>query len=217
MLSSISLQQVVPLPLRDKLTKRSSQIWNTTAVLAQGEWIKIKAPSGSGKTTLVHTLYKIRNDYEGNVLYDNRSTKQIAIEELARIRQKYISIIFQDLRLFSQLTALENIQLKNILGGLLYGENEIHQMAERLQITHILQQQAKTLSYGEQQRVAIIRALMQPFTWLIMDEPFSHLDKNNTQLAAQLIAEECSKRKAGFILTDLDDDNYFPYTQYLTL
>lgn len=217
MLSSISLQQVVPLPLRDKLTKRSSQIWNTTAVLAQGEWIKIKAPSGSGKTTLVHTLYKIRNDYEGNVLYNNRSTKQIAIEELARIRQKYISIIFQDLRLFSQLTALENIQLKNILGGLMYGENEIHQMAERLQIAHILQQQAKTLSYGEQQRVAIIRALMQPFTWLIMDEPFSHLDKNNTQLAAQLIAEECTKRKAGFILTDLDDDNYFPYTQYLTL
>ena len=90
-------------------------------------------------------------------------------------------------------------------------------MAERLQITHILQQQANTLSYGEQQRVAIVRALVQPFAWLIMDEPFSHLDINNTKLAAALIAEECTKRKAGFILTDLDDDNHFPYTKQLTL
>lgn len=217
MLSTITLKNVIPLPLRDKLTNRSSQIWNTNATLPQGEWIKIKAPSGTGKTTLVHILYKMRNDYEGNVLYDNIPTQQLAIEKLALIRRQHISIIFQDLRLFSQLTALENIQLKNILGNLMYSENEILQMAERLQITHILQQQAKTLSYGEQQRVAIIRALIQPFTWLIMDEPFSHLDKNNTQLAAKLIAEECAKRKAGFILTDLDDDNYFPYTQQLTL
>lgn len=217
MLSSITLNNVIPLPLRDKLIKRSSQIWNTTTTLPQGQWIKIKAPSGTGKTTLIHILYKLRNDYEGEVLYDNRSTQKIPIEELALIRQQHMSVIFQDLRLFSQLTALENIQLKNILGKVMYSENEIFQMAERLQITHILHQQAKTLSYGEQQRVAIIRALVQPFTWLIMDEPFSHLDINNAKLAAQLITEECIKRKAGFILTDLDDDNYFSYTQQLTL
>lgn len=217
MLSSISLKNVIPNPLRDKLTQRPSQIWNTEVRLPQGEWIKIKAPSGSGKTTLVHTLYKLRSDFKGEVWYDDRSLQQLPVEQIALIRQQYISIVFQDLRLLPQLTALENIQLKNILGNVMYSESDILKMAERLQITHILQQQANTLSYGEQQRVAIVRALVQPFTWLIMDEPFSHLDINNTKLAAALIAEECTKRKAGFILTDLDDDNHFPYTKQLTL
>ncbi|HPI00237.1 MAG TPA: ATP-binding cassette domain-containing protein [Chitinophagaceae bacterium] len=217
MLSSISLKNVIPNPLRDKLTQRPSQIWNTEVRLPQGEWIKIKAPSGSGKTTLVHTLYKLRSDFKGEVWYDDRSLQQLPVEQIALIRQQYISIVFQDLRLLPQLTALENIQLKNILGNVMYNESDILKMAERLQITHILQQQANTLSYGEQQRVAIVRALVQPFAWLIMDEPFSHLDINNTKLAAALIAEECTKRKAGFILTDLDDDNHFPYTKQLTL
>lgn len=217
MLSSISLKNVIPNPLRDKLTQRPSQIWNTEVRLPQGEWIKIKAPSGLGKTTLVHTLYKLRSDFKGEVWYDDRSLQQLPVEQIALIRQQYISIVFQDLRLLPQLTALENIQLKNILGNIMYNESDILKMAERLQITHILQQQANTLSYGEQQRVAIVRALVQPFAWLIMDEPFSHLDINNTKLAAALIAEECTKRKAGFILTDLDDDNHFPYTKQLTL
>ena len=217
MLSYISLKNVIPNPLRDKLTQRPSQVWNTEVRLPQGEWIKIKAPSGSGKTTLVHTLYKLRSDFKGEVWYDDRSLQQLPVEQIAFIRQQYISIVFQDLRLLPQLTALENIQLKNILGNVMYNESDILKMAERLQITHILKQQANTLSYGEQQRVAIVRALVQPFTWLIMDEPFSHLDINNTKLAAALIAEECTKRKAGFILTDLDDDNHFPYTKQLTL
>ncbi len=214
---SITLHQVVPIPLSDRLEKRTSQIWNTDIVLKQGEWIKIKASSGSGKTTLVHILYKLRNDYKGNVLYGNQSIQAIPAEALASIRQKSISIIFQDLRLFPQLTAFENIQLKNILGGVMYTEKEIMLMVEQLQITHIIQHKAQTLSYGEQQRVAIIRALMQPFEWLIMDEPFSHLDINNATLAAQLITEECTKRNAGFILTDLDNDTHFVYTQQLNL
>lgn len=217
MLSSISLKNVIPIPLQDKLAQRSSQIWNTNICLLQGEWVKIKAPSGSGKTTLVHTLYKLRSDFKGEVQYNGLSLQQLPAEQIALIRQQYISIVFQDLRLLPQLTALENIQLKNILGNTMYNNSDILKMAERLRIKPILQQQANTLSYGEQQRVAIIRALVQPFTWLIMDEPFSHLDINNTKLAAALIAEECTKRKAGFILTDLDDDDHFLYTKELTL
>jgi putative ABC transport system ATP-binding protein len=90
-------------------------------------------------------------------------------------------------------------------------------MAEQLGITKILHQRAGICSYGEQQRIAIIRALMQPFEWLLMDEPFSHLDQENTRKAAALITEECNKRNAGFILTDLDDDHYFTYHQNLVL
>jgi putative ABC transport system ATP-binding protein len=90
-------------------------------------------------------------------------------------------------------------------------------MAERLGVTHILNQRAGICSYGEQQRIAIIRSLVQPFSWLIMDEPFSHLDNSNALKAAALINEECRKRNAGLVITDLEDDTHFPYTEQYQL
>lgn len=90
-------------------------------------------------------------------------------------------------------------------------------MAKMLGVEHILQQSAALCSYGEQQRIAIIRALVQPFEWLIMDEPFSHLDKANARKAAALITEACRERNAGMIITDLHDDDHFTYSEKLTL
>ncbi len=214
----IVLQQVIPLPLKDKLVQKPSDVWNTIRTFKEGQWIKIKAPSGTGKTTLVHTLYKLRHDYEGSVLWGDHLLTDVEAAELAFLRQQKISIVFQDLRLFPHLTAWENIELKRVLPSPLYYEAEmIDVMAAELGVTNILHQRAGLCSYGEQQRIAIIRALMQPFEWLIMDEPFSHLDKANTARAAALIAHECSKRKAGFIITDLDEDAHFTYSAELSL
>jgi putative ABC transport system ATP-binding protein len=98
-----------------------------------------------------------------------------------------------------------------------YETGVIDTMAEQLGVTHILNQRAALCSYGEQQRLAIIRALVQPFSWLIMDEPFSHLDHANIGKAVALIDTDCAKRNAGFILTDLDDDNHFAYHRQLAL
>ncbi len=214
---TIELTQLLPIPLKDRLQDRKSAIWNTNIILHQGSFIKIKAPSGSGKTTLVHILYKLRYDYEGTIQFDQRLMNQMSDDELAVLRQQKISIIFQDLRLFSNLTGRENIELKRILQPPFYQKETIDEMAEALGVLHILDQKAGICSYGEQQRIAIIRALMQPFSWLIMDEPFSHLDKVNTQKAANLIASECKKRNAGLIITDLDEDSNFIYTQEYSL
>lgn len=213
----IELKQVVPIPLTDKFSTRSSDIWNTNCIFQPEEWIKIKAPSGTGKTTLVHILYKLRNDYEGYVTWGKSNLRAIEGDALAQLRQKDVSIIFQDLRLFPNLTARENIELNRVLQQPFYGSNKIEEMAAMLGVDHILRQRAGLCSYGEQQRIAIIRALMQPFNWLIMDEPFSHLDHNNASKAAALIAAECTKRNAGFVLTDLEDDNHFAYTRFLNL
>ena len=213
----LQLQNIVPTPLKDKLLQRHSDVWNKQLQLSNPEYIKIKAPSGTGKTTLVHILYKLRKDYEGNVLLDNKNLVALNADELALLRQQNISIIFQDLRLFPHLTARENIELNRVLQQPFYESNMIDEMAGLLGITHILHQKASMCSYGEQQRVAIIRALMQPFKWLIMDEPFSHLDKNNINKAAALIDAECKKRNAGFLLTDLEDDKHFNYAKLLNL
>jgi len=213
----IELKQIIPIPLEDKFLQRNSDVWNQSVVFQQGEWTKIKAPSGTGKTTFIHTLYKLRHDYIGEVLYDGKNAKAIVGDELAKIRQQKISIVFQDLRMFPNLTAKENIELKRVLQTPFYEETMIDTMAEKLGVTHILHQRAGLCSYGEQQRIAIIRALIQPFDWLLMDEPFSHLDNDNIAKAVELIGEECKKRKAGFILTDLDDDNHFEYNKILQL
>jgi putative ABC transport system ATP-binding protein len=213
----IGLKEVMPLPLKDKLQRQSSDIWNSEIVFTQGDWVKIIAPSGTGKTTLIHILYRLRSDFSGSVAYDGTNINSIHDEDIAVIRQQKLSVIFQDLRLFSNLTARENIELKRVLQKPIYESNMIDAMAERLGITHILNQKAEICSYGEQQRIAIIRSLMQPFELLLMDEPFSHLDNVNTKKAAELIAEECKKRNAGFVLTDLDEDNNFNYSRKLSL
>ncbi len=213
----IELKNIVPIPLKEKFIQRGSDIWNNNVVFNQGEWIKIKAPSGTGKTTLIHTLYKLRDDYEGKVLWDKTDLKNISVEKLASLRQQNVSIIFQDLRLFPNLTARENIELKRVLQKPFYGKDKIDEMAETLGITGILEQRAGLCSYGEQQRIAIIRALMQPFAWVLMDEPFSHLDLKNISKATTLIEAECKKRNAGFVLTDLDEDEHFEYSRVLNL
>jgi putative ABC transport system ATP-binding protein len=119
--------------------------------------------------------------------------------------------------LFPQLTAKENIELKRTMTEPFYPSEKIDEMAAVLNITHILNQQTGKCSYGEQQRIAIIRALIQPFELLLMDEPFSHLDNNNITKAAALIEGECKKRNAGFVITDLDEDKNFEYTKVLYL
>jgi len=213
----LTIQNIIPVPLKDKLLQRNADIWNKTIQFNQGEYVKIKAPSGTGKTTFVHIIYKLRNDFEGDVLWDNKSLSSITANALAILRQQSLSIIFQDLRLFPNLTARENIELNRVLQQPLYESNVIDTMADQLGIASILDQEASLCSYGEQQRIAIVRSLMQPFNWLIMDEPFSHLDKNNIDKATALIEAECKKRNAGFILTDLEDDEHFNYTKLLNL
>jgi ABC-type lipoprotein export system ATPase subunit len=212
----ILLQYIVPVPLKDRFANRHSDLWNKNIKLNKGDFTKIQAPSGSGKTTFIHLLYNIRQDYTGDILFGEVNLKTFTGNALAEMRQKHISIIFQDLRLFPQLTARDNIELVRVMQPI-YESKAIEEMAKRLGVDHILNQQTAICSYGEQQRIAIIRALVQPFSWLLMDEPFSHLDQANTQKAVALIDEECKKRNAGFVLTDLDDDNRFQYSRKLLL
>lgn len=206
----LTLQQVIPVPLKDRLQSRPSDIWMKDISWKEGAHIFIQAPSGTGKTTLVHVLYRLRNDHEGRVLWNNQQLTDA--EALAQFRAQQVSIIFQDLRLFPDLTGWENLEVKRALTNTVTA-NEMEDWMKRLGIDHKKNSLGKTLSYGEQQRFAIVRALLQPFQWLLMDEPFSHLDKENTRKAAALIHEVVLQRKASFLLADLDENDYFPYTQ----
>lgn len=211
----LAIQQLLPTYF-DESRRATSEIWGKELVFEKGEFIKIVAPSGSGKTSLVHFVYGMRNDYNGHIRFANDDIRNYSVEEFAKFRKDHISVVFQDMRLFAEQTVQENIEIKRQLNPY-HPPEKILEMCSRLGIGNKMQSKCRTCSYGEQQRVSIIRALMQPFDFLLLDEPFSHLDENNSKKAMQLMEEEARLRGAAIIFADLERIDYFPFTRLFHL
>ncbi len=211
----ISMQHIFP-AFFDAAKTNDSQVWNKDVVFKKNENVHIIAPSGSGKTSLIHFLYGLRNDYNGRIEYDSNDIKHFDEEKFSQWRQQHISIVFQDLRLFTEHTVLQNLEIKRLLHPY-HPKSKIIEMASRLGIENKLHKLCKTCSYGEQQRIAIIRALQQPFDFLLLDEPFSHLDEKNRAKAMELMEEESAARKATILLADLREIEYFKSERTLHL
>ncbi len=206
----IDFKNVIPIPLADTPLSPDT-CWKKETILDSQNNYLVEAPSGTGKSTLINIIYGTRPDYEGTVLLDGKDIKDFSIAHWTNLRQTFFSAVFQELRLFPQLTAIENIRIKNNLCATLK-EEEIIFMAEQLDVAHRLNQKCGTLSLGQQQRIAIIRALAQPFKFILLDEPFSHLDEANSRKASALISNACQKNQAGLLLTSLGPNTYFNFT-----
>lgn len=211
----IKLTHVMPEPLAS-ISHGEKSIWGNEATLSSGKKILLNASSGKGKSTFSMTIFGVRKDYSGTISYDGRDIKNFSMDEWIKLRQTAISSVFQDLQLFKNLTVAENILLKNSLTDY-KTEKEIKEMLAVLGVDHKWEDPCGLLSMGQQQRVAIVRSLCQPFKWLILDEPFSHLDEQNSRIALDLIDREATAQKAGFVLTSLDADDKFPYDYELNL
>jgi len=212
---NITLNHVMPEPLAS-IKHSEKSIWGNLISLKSREKIMLNASSGKGKSTFTLTTIGMRKDYSGTITYNNQDIKAFTPDDWTTIRQEKVSVIFQDLQLFPNLSVKENLLLKNSLMDT-FSESEIKQFLERLEIEDKWTQKGGLLSMGQQQRVAIIRALCQPFEWLIMDEPFSHLDIENTNKCMQLIDERTTELNAGFVLTSLGDDHNYNYSRELNL
>lgn len=211
----IVLDHIMPVPLAS-IQHSANSIWGNFVELNAGEKTLLNASSGKGKSTFTLTTVGLRNDYSGVITYDDRDIKTFTPDDWAIIRQEKISVIFQDLQLFPNLTVGENLLIKNSLHPV-YSEQELRKMLERLEIESKWDQQCSLLSMGQQQRVAVIRAMCQPFELLILDEPFSHLDEENTQRCLSMIDERCTEQGAGFVLTTLGDHHKFTFDKELKL
>ncbi len=189
----------------------SSDVWNREIVLEPGSSVYVHAVSGRGKTSLISILYGMLRSHRGTLLIDEQDIQSMSAAAWRDIRRDIFSIVFQDLKVFEHLSAIENLSLKSNLTG--FNLQNAHEMADALGISHRLDHPCGNLSLGERQRLAIIRAMCQPFKWLLLDEPFSHLDQANRDRAFELIRNQCSLRNAGLIMTGLlkTDEEHFDH------
>ncbi len=181
-------------------------------IFEQGQRYLIRAQSGQGKTSLLNFIYGASFSYDGKITYNEMFNKK----EVLRYRIDKLSYVYQDLRLFPTLTAFENIILKNKL-TYYKTEDQINSLIERVGLSHKRDTLVQTLSLGQRQRIALLRALCQPFEVLLLDEPFSHLDDSNTTILREIIEEELQARNASLLLTSLEDNNFFQYNKKLNL
>ncbi|MBD5369847.1 MAG: ATP-binding cassette domain-containing protein [Bacteroides sp.] len=179
-----------------------SQVWLTSCVFQRGRHYLVEAPSGGGKSSLMAYIYGSRTDYQGTLRFNSRDTSTLSMEQWQKIRRRHLAYLPQELDLFPELTCIENIRLKNNLTQHV-NSRQIDEWLERLGIASRRDTPAGRMSIGQQQRLALIRALCQPFDFILLDEPVSHLDSANNLTAAQIISEEATRQGAGVISTSV--------------
>lgn len=208
----IKLQHLKPTYMSGDEIPSSDIYLQPEVIFEQGQRYLIRAQSGQGKTSLLNFIYGASFSYDGKITYNEMFNKK----EVLRYRIDKLSYVYQDLRLFPTLTAFENIILKNKLTHY-KTEDQINSLIERVGLSHKRDTLVQTLSLGQRQRIALLRALCQPFELLLLDEPFSHLDDSNTAILREIIEEELQARNASLLLTSLEDNNFFHYNKKLNL
>jgi ABC-type lipoprotein export system ATPase subunit len=214
-MKTIHLQHTLPKVFSER-KDIVSDIWLQDVTFEKGKFYLVEAASGTGKSSLCSYIYGYRNDYQGTILFDETDIRSCKIKQWVEMRKHTISILFQELRIFSELTALENIRLKNGLTNF-KTKKEILAYFDALGIGDKLDQKAGLLSYGQQQRVAFIRSLCQPFDFVFLDEPISHLDDENGRIMGQMIIEEVGRQGAGVICTSIGKHIELPYQRVFRL
>lgn len=193
-----------------------SDVWHKDVEFEKGHFYLIEAGSGTGKSSLCSYIYGYRNDYEGIITFDGNNIRNLNVKDWVELRKRSLSMLFQDLRLFTELTAMENVLLKNALTGF-KKKKEIKDLFYELGIGDKMNVEVGKMSFGQQQRVALIRALCQPFDFLFLDEPVSHLDEINAKNMARVLTEEAMKQGAGVVVTSIGKHLELDYTKKMLL
>lgn len=195
-----------------------SDIWGVDVTFEKGKSYLIEAASGRGKSSFCAYLFALRNDYQGKIEWIDESGNPLLLNEesIDKLRCEGIGMMFQEHRLFPELTALENVLLKNSLTNFAT-EEEICRMLSQLGLENKLNVPCGKLSFGQQQRVAFVRLLCQPADFLLLDEPVSHLDLENAGIMSEMLRNYQAKSQAGIIITSIGHRMPYPYDQLLKL
>lgn len=212
----ITFQSVVPQVFESQKEALHSEVWNRELTFEKGKLYLIEAASGRGKSTFCSYVLGYRHDYSGQVLFNDVPTSTFKVRDWVEARRLHISHLFQELRLFPELTAFENIVIKNKLTNF-KSQEQIATWFEQLGIADKMHERIGRMSFGQQQRVALIRALVQPFDFLLVDEPISHLDDKNAAVMAEMMMKEARGQGAGVLVTSIGKHMDLPYERVVKL
>jgi putative ABC transport system ATP-binding protein len=169
----------------------------------KGEFVAIMGPSGSGKSTLINCLAAIDTPTMGDIFIDGQNIAALSDDELAEIRLKKIGLVFQTFQLFELLSALENVEMP--MTFLKMPKNKRKERA--LELLRMVGLEARSkhlpseLSGGEQQRIAVARALANNPPILFLDEPTGDLDSKNGQMVMELLKSIHDKGETLIMVT----------------
>lgn len=153
-----------------------------------GEWIAIMGPSGSGKTTLINILGGLDTPTSGEAIVDGADVARLEEAGLTRFRAEKIGFIFQQFHLVPYLTAVENVMLAQYFHSTT-DEREAREALVRVGLADRIEHLPTQLSGGEQQRVAVARALINQPKLILADEPTGNLDEANEEIVLHLLRE----------------------------
>ncbi|HNT36136.1 MAG TPA: ATP-binding cassette domain-containing protein [bacterium] len=176
-----------------------------------GSRILLKGPSGSGKTTLLHCISGLMRPTEGRILVGETNTVNLSESESCLWRRNSVSVVFQRLNLLRHLTALENVCLA--ARGVPNPKETARQALQKLDMVRHIDRIAEEMSLGEQQRVAVARAVAWKSDLILADEPTSSLDEANTELVARTLLETSEVCQCTLIVVSHDQrlQRHFPH------
>ena len=170
---------------------------NVSLSLEAGKHLLIHGASGCGKSTLMHIMAGLLRPMSGSIEFKGQNYATMTDAQLDQLRGQQFGFIFQKMHLIGHLTARQNISL--------VGSNSLDQdMIKDLDIEHILDQKASSLSVGEAQRVALVRALANNPAIIFADEPTSALDDVNADKVVKTLRVQAEKYGASLIITSHD-------------
>lgn len=193
-----------------------SDIWLQDVEFEKDKLYLVEANSGTGKSSLCSFIYGYRKDYQGRILFDGEDTRAYSIAKWTEMRKKHFALLWQELRMFPELTALENVMIKNKLTGY-QNKKQILEWFDMLGISDKVDSKMGIMSFGQQQRVAMIRTLCQPFDFVFVDEPISHLDDSNSAIMGEILTTEAKRQGAGIIATSIGKHMELPYDKVFRL
>jgi lipoprotein-releasing system ATP-binding protein len=176
--------------------------------ISASEIVSIVGSSGAGKSTLLHILGTLDQPEKGELSMDGKNLLALKGDKLADFRNRQIGFIFQFHNLLPEFTAQENIQMPGFIKGT--DESELKrksaELAEILGISHRLDHKPSTLSGGEQQRVAVARALINNPSVVFADEPSGNLDTANAKGLHELFFKLRDELKQAFVIVTHNED-----------
>lgn len=214
-MNKIILNDTLPVVFQQR-TDIVSDVWKQQVCFEKGHLYLVQANSGTGKSSMCSYIIGYRQDYTGDILFDDINARTLKTQDWVSIRQQSLSHLFQELRLFPELTAMENVLIKNQLTGF-KSKEDIVKWFDALGIADKVDSKVALMSFGQQQRVAMIRALVQPFDFILVDEPISHLDETNSRIMGEIMMEEAKSQGAGVIVTSIGKHIDLPYEKVLKL